>query len=230
MADFRTSIRVSEALKNKINKEKSEEESINSFLKNQVLREINISEPDFLNVNNLINTELNRYGKLINVIAREYNTNGIEKINPELGENIRLYLDTLKKINFSNIIEENISYIESGDFQAKDKIISINLNKKEKALLTIRSEKLKLKICEYVRLMLYNSAKYTFRDVETLINDLHHDVYRTINNLRQINYQLSVSDIYNLKPVMESIDNAIESIKRKENIIIGTLRGVKDGN
>lgn len=230
MADFRTSIRVSEALKNKINKEKSEEESINSFLKNQVLREINISEPDFLNVNDLINTELNRYGKLINVIARDYNTNGIEKINPELGENIRLYLDTLKKINFSNIIEENISYIESGDFQAKDKIISINLNKKEKALLTIRSEKLKLKICEYVRLMLYNSAKYTFRDVETLINDLHHDVYRTINNLRQINYQLSVSDIYNLKPVMESIDNAIESIKRKENIIIGTLRGVKDGN
>lgn len=224
MADYRRSIRLSEALYEKILKEKKNK-SINQFIKDQILEDNNFSSSDFLFIKEYIDINLLKSGNTINHIAREYNSNKPSFIDNRIIKIIEKYISNLETIKKKKINYEELTDIKSA-IELKNKIISVSFSEQEKYILLKKIKNSNMDASDFYRLRLFNTSDYTKKDFFILKRKLHQNVYRTINNIRQIIYNLSFLD--NSKIIIGKLEKYILKIlKLEEEIIIdwGKING-----
>lgn len=226
MADYRRSIRIPSSLYDKILKEKKNK-SINQFIKDQILEDNNFSSSDFLFIKEYIDNNLLKSGNIINHIAREYNSNKPSFIDNRIIKIVEKYISNLNTIKKKKITYEELSDVEPA-IEIKNKIISVSFSDNEKNILLDKIKNSDMDASDFFRLKLFNISHYTNKDFFILRRKLHQNVYRTINNIRQIIYNLSF--LVDSKNIINSLEKYILKILLLEEEIIFDWSGINGNN
>ena len=216
MSNYVCSVRVSEELYDKINKNRGSL-SVNRFVKRQLLELTGLSVSDYEYVRDFIDVNLKSVGHKINNFTKSLNSENVEIFDGSILDIIEIYLNNLQTIKAKKIEVISDSLLSSKNDKKKYRVeIFFSADEKEKFLELVKSSN--MSISNFVRFRLYNSSKYLSFDLKLLRRRLHSDVYRTVNNIKQIIYRSS--SLENFDIYKDRLNEYAKNICQIENDIV----------